>query len=64
MTIRSKKMDILKQIKKEVQELAPFIDEQLFQLLANGHTKEQAKKLVLDEIKQNVSIVEALKKQV
>ena len=54
-------MNILKQIKKEVKELAPFIDEQLFQLLANGHTKEQAKKLVLDEIKQNVSIVEALK---
>ena len=49
-------------IKEEVKELEPFINEQLFQLLANGHTKEQAKKLVLNEIKQNVSIVEQEKK--
>jgi len=49
-------------IKKEVKELEPFINEQLFQLLANGHTKEQAKKLVLDEIKQNVAIIEGFKK--
>ena len=50
--------DKIDRIKEEVKELEPFINEQLFQLLANGHTEEQAKKLVLDEIKQNVSIVE------
>ena len=50
--------DKIDRIKEEVEELEPFINEQLFQLLANGHTEEQAKKLVLDEIKQNVSIAE------
>ena len=50
--------DKIDRIKEEVKELEPFINEQLFQLLANGHTEEQAKKLVLDEIKQNVSIAE------
>ena len=44
--------DKIDRIKEEIKELEPFINEQLFQLLANGHTKEQAKKLVLDEIKQ------------
>ena len=56
------KIDRIDRIKEEVKELEPFINEQLFQLLANGHTKEQAKKLVLNEIKQNVSIVEQEKK--
>ncbi len=46
--------DKIDRIKNEVKELEPFINEQLFQLLANGHTIEQAKKLVLNEIKQNV----------
>jgi len=55
--------DKIDKIKKEVKELEPFINEQLFQLLANGHTEEQAKKLVLDEIKQNVSIMEQQRKE-
>ena len=49
---------LLDRIKEEVEELEPFISEQLFQLLANGHTEEQAKKLVLDEIKQNIPTME------
>jgi len=49
---------IIDRIKEEVEELEPFINEQLFQLLANGHTEEQAKKLVLDEIKQNIPTME------
>ena len=53
--------DKLNEIKKEFSQLKPFIDEQLFQLLANGHTKEQAKNLILNELKQNVLIVETFK---
>ena len=52
---------LLDRIKEEVEELEPFISEQLFQLLANGHTEEQAKKLVLDEIKQNIPTMEKAK---
>ena len=54
--------DKIDRIKEEVKELEPFINEQFFQLLANGHPKGQAKKLGLNEIKQNVSIVEQEKK--
>ena len=55
--------DKIDRIKEEVEELEPFINEQLFQLLANGHTKEQAKKLVLDEIKQNIPIMEQVRRE-
>ena len=55
--------DKIDRMKEEVEELEPFINEQLFQLLANGHTEEQAKKLVLDEIKQNIPIMEQVRKE-
>ena len=46
------------QIKKEIKQLEPFINEQLYQLLSNGHTIKRAKQLILNEIKQNVKIRE------
>jgi len=34
-------------------ELNEWIEEQYFQLLCNGHTRDRAKQLILDELKQD-----------
>jgi len=34
-------------------ELKDWIEEQYFQLLCNGHTRDRAKQLILDELKQD-----------
>ena len=34
-------------------ELKDWIEEQYFQLLCNGHTRDMAKQLILDELKQD-----------
>ena len=49
--------DKIDTIRKEIKQLEPFINEQLYQLLSNGHTIKRAKELILNEIKQNVKTI-------